>query len=511
MSKELNIAKTGALLIIVTIASKIAAFLVTIVFSYYFGTDKVTDAYYAAGTVPNLVNNSLTICALTLFVPVYIKCKKEEGKEKADEFTSNILNAFIIFNIVLFVTVSFSSPLLSKIVAPGFSEEGISHTRLMICLLSTSFPFTIAVYTLNNLYNANQKYILPAVLTLFNHVCVIVLIVIFAPVFGIYSYPFICTGVWIIQLIILFFSARNRVFVYSFVVYVKDKYFIYMIKQSIPVMLTTAADQINLAADNVIGSDLPEGSISCIGYAHRIFNSLNGLVTATLLTIYYPILSKQYAEKKLNGMVRSVGNYLELMLLLTLPITLLFLGMSDYIIYLLFDRGAMKNDDIMKIVRLSIVYIAGLLFVSLKEFSTRLFYIIGDTKQPTIINSICVAMNICLSVFFKQFWGIYGIAIATTVSTLLCAILECLFLIKKVVKEGESFSIKMVKMKNIIQIVVSCIAAFVVMLCVRMIMSINSNLLCIIILTAVFVASFFLVLWFFKNEYINKLKHFFKK
>ena len=496
-----KLARASLLLFIITIISKVAAFLVTIVFSYYFGTDAVTDAYYAAGTIPNLVNNSLTICALTLFIPVYTKCKSEVGNQKADEFTSNVLNAFVIFNIALFAAVCIASPILARLVAPGFAEEGLVHTRRMICLLSMSFPFTVAAYALNNLCNANQRYVLPAILTLFNHIFIIVFNIVLAPVFGIYSYPFICTGAWIVQLAILYFWSRGRLFKHRLVINLKDSYFKYMLKQSIPVMVTTAADQINLAADNIISSDLPGGSLSCLGYAHRIFNSINGIVTSTLLTIYYPIISRQYAEKDAKGLNSSLRRYFEIMLFLTLPVSMLLIGNSDGVIKILFNRGAMKADDISKISILFMVYVAGLLFMSLKEFATRLFYIIGDTKQPTIINSICVAMNICLSLTLKQFWEIYGIAIATTVSTAVCALIECAFLVKRAggieaIKRHEIFN-----KKGMIQIIVSCVAAMAVMIFIQGIMPVQSNILRIMISGVVYVVVAFSALALLKNEY----------
>lgn len=501
MSNNSRLARTGILLLVVTIVSKFAAFLVTIVFSYYFGTDAITDAYYAGGTIPNLVNNSLTICALTLFIPVYTKCRSDAGESKADEFTSNVLNAFVIFNVALLAAVCLASPVLAKIVAPGFAVEGLHHTRIMICLLSMSFPLTVAAVALNNLCNANQRYILPALLTLFNHIFIIVFNIIFAPIFGIYSYPFICTGAWIVQLAILYFWSRGRLFKHKLIINIKDTYFKYMLKQSIPVMVTTAADQINLAADNIISSDLPGGSLSCLGYAHRIFNSINGIVTSTLLTIYYPIISRQYAEKDTQGLNSSLRRYFEIMLLLTLPVTMLLIGNSSGVIKILFNRGAMKADDITKISILFTVYVAGLLFMSLKEFATRLFYIMGDTKQPTIINSLCVAMNIVLSLTLKHFWEIYGIAIATSISTAVCAVIECAFLIKRA---GGLEAIKrheIINKKNIIQIIIAFIIAMTVMTSIQKIIPIQGNLLNIVLSCMIYVISAFIVLRIFKNEY----------
>ena len=505
MNKGLKLAKTGIVLMLVTIISKVAAFLVTIVFSYFFGTDAVTDAYYAAGAIPNLVNNSLTVCVLTLFVPVYAKCLTEEGKDAADDFSSNILNSFVIFNVILFFVICAISPILAKLVAPGFDEVGLEHTRNMICLLSMSFPFTIAANAFINLYNANQKYILPSISTLLNHILIICGTIVIAPHFGIYSYPFICTGAWIIQLLLLALRANNKLYRFKFIIKPKNKYFRYMLIQSVPVMIATAADQINLAADNIISSDLPTGSLSCIGYAHRIFNSINGLVTATLLTIYYQIIYKQYAERNIEQVDTSIRKYIDMMLILTIPLMGLLIVNSDDIMDILFNRGAMDTSSIGKISVLFIIYVSGLLFIATKEFATRLFYIIGNTKTPTTINVFCVIINVCLSLTLKQSLEIYGIALATTIATGICAFIECLSLIHKAGGKQAFRKHRIINKRNVIEIVVGCVLATGVAYMLKLFLSNSPSLLSIISSGVMYCIVFAFIMIVTKNEYAIKI------
>lgn len=496
-----RLAKTGITLFAITLVSKIAAFMVTIVFSYFFGVDLRTDAYYAAGTIPNLVNNSLTISALTLFIPVYTKCSSEEGTVRANEFAVNVLRTFVAFNVILFVVITVMAPALAKLVAPGFNENGIFHTKNMIVLLSISFPVTVGVYTLNNLYNANQNYLLPALATLLNHALVIVLSVLLAQRFGIYIYPLIGAGAWLIQFIILYYRWRDKFPKTRLWINLKDKYLEYMLKLAVPVIITTAADQINLAADNIISSDLSSGSISYLGYAHRIFNSINGIVTATLLTIYYPIISKQYSEKDFAGLSKSLNRYFEMMLILILPISFILIGNSRAIVDLLLSRGAMTDEAISKISFLFTFYVAGLLFMSLKEFSTRMFYIIGDTKSPTIVNSICVVINIALSIALKQYWGVFGIAIATTISVAICAAAEALLLLKKVGGIAVLRKHHIIHKQSIFQLVSASLLAAFAMALVQYLSSGATTVLVIILSVFVYAIVFFLILLLLKNNY----------
>lgn len=501
----MKIAKISLFLLIITLISKALSFFMTMVFSYYFGADILTDAYYAANTVPNLINTSLLISALTLFIPIYTKCQNEEGIQRADEFASNILNVFVIFNLILFMIVCLVAPIFSTLVAPGFSDDKLLYTEKFIVLLSMSFPFTVATYVFNNLCNVKHCYIFPAIVTVFNHCFILVFTIFLAPICGLYSYPLIGTAGWIVQLVALCCYSRKRFFKYKFTINLHDKYLNYMLRLSIPVMIATATDQINLAADNIISSDLPGGVLSCLGYAHRIFYSINGILSSSLLTVYYPIIAKQYAERERKAMDMSIKRYLEIMLLFSLPVTSLLLINADSIINLLFNRGAMKTDDISCISVLFIIYVSGLIFINLKEFVTRSFYIIGNTQLPTFINILCVITNICLSITLKQFWGIYGIAIATTVSTAIFTLIECAFMIKKAggIKSLKNHNI--LDIKVVLQIVLSCIVATVITLIVQKISPVDNSFFTLLLSGGVYITFTFMFLYIFKNEYIDIL------
>lgn len=512
MSKDIRVAKTGLALLIITVISKAAAFLVTIVFSHFFGTDAITDAYYAAGAIPNLVNNSLSVCVLTLFIPVYTKCLSEKGKMVANTFFSNILNSFVLLNLVLFGLICFTSPILARLVAPGFDEKGLYHTQWMICLMSMSFPITIAANAFCNLHNANQKFILPSTLTLINHLIIIVATIIVAPRLGIYSYPFICTVAWGIQLVVLILNANGNLYKYKLYINPKDEYFRYMIVQSIPVMIATAADQINLTADNIISSDLQSGSLSCIGYAHKLFNSINGLITATLLTLYYPIISKQYAEGEYDKVSSSIRRYFDMMLFLSLPLIGVLIICSEEIIDLLLNHGVMDENSIGTITLLFIVYVSGLLFIAMKEFATRLYYVIGNTRKPTVINAICVCINIVLSLVLKRYIGIIGIALATTIATGLCALIECVDLTLRVKKNSAFSKYSYIDWRHVIEIAVACMVSSVLSVMVKIVMFQCNSILVIIICGCVYLLSLSTILLIIKNDYaMSVITHLYKQ
>lgn len=498
--------KIGILLMIITGASKVAALLLTLVFSRVFGANLLTDAYYAAGTVPNLINNSLTVSSLTLFIPIYTECFTKEGKYGADKFSSSVLNSYAVFNFFLTIFVILASPVLANIVAPGFGSEGLTHTRNLICLLSLSFPITISAQVLINVDNANSHHLTQAALTLLNHILTIVLLITISSKYGIYSYPYVCIAAWIVQLVLQYISSR-RYFKHYIRSFVKNKYLKTMLKLSIPVIIATSAEQINLAVDNVISSTLPTGSISYLGYSHKIYVAVLGLFTAVMMTIYYPIISRDYSSGNKDRMYSDIKQYANALTLIVMPVAVLLILSSDLIAKVLYGGGSISDDGLKTVGILFAIYCAGLVFAAIKDFTTRLFYVKHVTKTPMIINVFCVAFNIVLSITLKNYIGIYGVALATTLATLLCAAVECCVLINQaggwiILKARKVFDAK-----NHGQVIISNAISGILCFAIMCLLPECNSFIRLIIIGFAFILIYFICLVVLRNDLvISQLK-----
>jgi putative peptidoglycan lipid II flippase len=104
---------------------------------------------------------------------------------------------------------------------------------------------------------------------------------------------------------------------------------------------------------------------------------------------------------------------------------------SRAIISLAFERGLFDSSNTLETAQILSVYGVGIVFVSLKIILMSIFYSLHDTKTPMFNSFISMSINVVLSILLMKHYGVVGLALATTVSTIITFILLYSSLIKK--------------------------------------------------------------------------------
>jgi putative peptidoglycan lipid II flippase len=452
--------KVGVLILFLLGAGKIVALLRDMLFSMYFGTSIQADAYFSANILPNLINMTFVMSALIFFIPVYSKVVIEKGDEEARKFTSNLMNIFVSINIVLSLISFLLAPYLIKIIAPGLSgavyEISVELSRLMVL----SFPITSIVHVLINVSNANHRHLFPQTITVLNGIITIVLMIIYVPKYGVYCVPIIGLFAWFIQVFIQGYLIRD-IYKYKMYFNLKDENAKKIIRLAIPVIIATAAVQINLAIDTMWGSILGTGSISVINYAQKIFNLLNGTIVLTIITLSYPILSKMFGLMEYDKFLASIKKYLKIILYVMIPVVIISLVSSEEIVKLIYLRGNFNLDNAKLVSDVFKIYLLSVIFVGIKEFYTRIFYIIGDSITPTRISVIGILLNIILNSVFVRILGVYGIALSTLISSYFMFSLNHKFLTRKI-KNSTGIIMRNYNKPELIKLVLCILIIFLV-------------------------------------------------
>ena len=68
-------------------------------------------------------------------------------------------------------------------------------------------------------------------------------------------------------------------------------------------------------------------------------------------------------------------------------------------------------------------YSIGIIGFGLRDILSRVFYSIQDTKTPMINGAIAMALNIVLNLILIKYIGHAGLALATSISALVCIVL----------------------------------------------------------------------------------------
>lgn len=412
--------KTAMIIMAITIISKLFGFGREITLSYYYGASGLTDVYFIALTIPGTLFTFFSTAIVTSYIPLYSRIMKEEGRSSANGFTSNLLHFVMAIAILLVILVFVFTPEIVKLLAVGFEGEtlrlAVLFTRVSIFGVFASGAITI----LTGYLQLNNKFIIPALIGFPLNFAVIASIVIshrtnvIVLVFGTIAASFL-------QLLFILPSVYQSGYRHKMVFSVRDKHIKTMLIVILPVLLGTSANQINTLVDRTLASSIAIGGISALSYADRLNDFLQGLFVLSIVAVIYPSISRMASEGRLDEFKLLVGKSVNMMLLLILPASVGAMVFARPIVELLFGNGAFDERALVMTSSALIFYAIGMAAFGVREVLSKAFYSMQDTKTPMYNAALSVVLNSVLNIILSRFLGISGLALATSISAIICS------------------------------------------------------------------------------------------
>lgn len=188
-----------------------------------------------------------------------------------------------------------------------------------------------------------------------------------------------------------------------------------LIRLGIPGAIAGGITQINLLVGGIIAS-LEDGARAILYYADRLYQLPLGVIGVALGVALLPELSRRLRAGDASGVANGQNRALEIALYFTLPAAVALAVMPEFLISVLFERGAFEPGATQKTADALRIFALGLpAFVMIKVFSPA-FFAREDTKTPMKFAAAGVALNIVVSL--SLFWsiGFLAIALATTLA-----------------------------------------------------------------------------------------------
>jgi putative peptidoglycan lipid II flippase len=423
--------KTAFVLMVITIVSKIVGFGREIVLSYVYGASAITDAYLISQTIPAVIFSFISAGIATGFIPLYSRILNERGQIEANRYTNNLTNTLLLLSSVIVVFVlSFTQPIV-KIFASGFSGEtlelAIRFTRISVF----GVYFTALLNIFAGFLRLHENYIIPALVGLPMNLVIIASLFISTKT-NIYVIAVGSVVATASQLLLLIPFVRKTGYRYQPILNLRDEYIKMMVYIALPVVAGQSVNQINVLVDRILASGIAVGGISALNYANRLNGFVQGLFVASISSVMYPMISKMAAENNIKGLKASISEAISVINLLVIPATIGAMIFSKEIVTLLFGRGAFTPEAIDMTANALFYYSIGMIAFGLRDILSRAFYALQDTKAPMINAAIAVVINIILNLALSRYLGIGGLALATSIATIVGTLLFFVTLRKKI-------------------------------------------------------------------------------
>lgn len=386
----MNLLKALATVSGMTLLSRILGFVRDFVIARTFGAGMVTDAFFVAFKLPNLLRRLFAEGAFAqAFVPIFGEYISKGDTTKAKQLVDHV--ATLLFLIVLVVTLigMVAAPLLVYISAPGFAADA-SKFALTVELTRVTFPYILfmsLVALSGGVLNTWSRFAVPAFTPVLLNLSFISMALFAAPYF---AQPVMALG-WAVflggalQLAFQLPSLQRIGMLPRFSPDWKDPGVRRILRLMGPAVLGVSVAQVSLLINTIFASFLGTGSVSWLYYADRLMEFPAGMLGAALGTILLPSLSKYHAGEKFDDYSRLLDWGLRLTLLLAAPSALALAIIAVPLISTLFHHGAFTADDVFKTRDALVAYSVGLLGLILVKVLAPGFYARQNVRTPVKI------------------------------------------------------------------------------------------------------------------------------
>lgn len=417
-----KIFKSTKTIIIFSIFSRILVFLKETLIASKIGCCFKTDAYFVAFAGATILAEIIGEGISTSMVPILMKIEAKEGKDKKNDYINNILHMIILLSLILVILGWRLSPIMVKILARGFGQEE-SYLAIKLIKLGLPMIFFILIRSVFVAFlQSNHGFKAGAKSWVYNNTVYIIYLLFFNQ-YGVYGLMIGGVLASLSQLFSVIPASINMGYKYSRYLNFKDIYFKEMVVFLIPIIVVLSINSINLLIDRSIASTLSKGSISYLNYADNIIQLVLGIFVTAIVTVLFPIISEEYSKDNWEGSKNIMKKGMKIISKITVPATILLIVFSEPLVKLFFERGAFGPQATKITSEILIYYALGLISMSTVLILTKIHYAIHDARTPTIYATIGVISNLVLNIILTKYMGISGIALATSISSTIVAIL----------------------------------------------------------------------------------------
>ena len=435
MNSQHKVGKSASIISACTLFSRILGFIRDMVLASLFGTSWLADAFFVAFRIPNFLRRLFGEGALSgAFIPIFSDYLTNKSREESEELASASLT-LLLFALVLTTILGIAfAPIIVKVIAPGFS--GQDKLPLTILLTRYMFPYILLIglaALMMALLNSLKHFAIPAFSPAILNIAIITSALIISPRL---EQPVIGIAIGVIiggigQLLAQATMVHLKGFRLRFTINPHHPGVKRISKLMLPAIFGLAVDQINVLVATMLASlesIAGTGAISALYYGNRVVQFPLGVFGIAIATASLPTIAAHAARQDIDGVRTTLTYALRLTFFICLPASIGIFILAKPIIILLFERGAFGAYSTAITTSTLIYFSLGIFAYAGVKIITPVYYTFSDTRRPVIIGVVAVVSNIILNVALMFPLKVAGLALGTSLSSIISFSLLLYFL-----------------------------------------------------------------------------------
>lgn len=387
---------------------------------------RVTDAFFVAFTIPNVLRRLFAEGTLTIaFIPVFTEYKlrdEHEARILVDAAFTNL--AMVLFAVS--VTGVLAAPWLVRLFAWGYQSDPAKFA-MATHLTQVMFPyiFFVSLTALAmGVLNTNGHFAGPAISPVLLNLSMIGCVLGLGPLLKRVGVPLVYSlaiGVLVggasqilLQLPIMArFGYRPRIR-FQF-----DHPGVKKIARLMgPAIFGLALYQINVLLARLLASFLQQGAVTYLYYAQRLIEFPLGVFAVAMATAATPAYSDQIRRGDLDGMKRTLADSLRLTFFIVLPSIAGLVSLGLPLVVAFFQRGRFTYGSTLQTYHALVAFCAGLWAGAAVRQIVPAFYALEDSKTPVLAAAAGLVTYLAMGLSLMGPLRHVGLALAVSASSI---------------------------------------------------------------------------------------------
>jgi putative peptidoglycan lipid II flippase len=401
-----------------TLLSRVLGFIRDMVVALAFGAGPITDAFFVAFRIPNVLRRLLGEGALsTSIVPIFTEYLVTRPRIEFERMFRAVLGIALAVLCGVTVLGVITAPWLVRLFAPGFATEPLALT---IALTRLMFPYLVLVGVgalVMGALNAEGRFFTAALAPAILNVAMIVSVLSLAPHL---PQPIFALAIGVLaggvgQVLVQVPDLRRAGVPLRPSTELSHPALRRIGGRLVPSVFVLAGVQVTVFVNTLLASLLPSGSISYLYYADRVMEFPLGVFGIALASASLPAMSRQGAVGDRTGLGRTVNFALRLSCYVAMPATVGLIALQTPITRLLFQRGQFGPAETAATAWALGWYAVGLAGFAATRIVAQAFYAVGDSRTPVRVALAAVGVNVIVAVALMLPMGHGGLALASSV------------------------------------------------------------------------------------------------
>ncbi len=414
-----------------TAISRLLGFMRLFAIAYFLGAGRETDVLHL---VFSMVNSFRKIIADGIFssaiVPILTEiADSDRQKKERQKIIHNffILQFFTVLPLVLLI-VFFSDIFVANIFSFPHPEQSILGSKFLRVTIFYVFFLSLSA-TFIAIFHSHHRFFVPAIHPIIFSIIVIICIVALHRKFGILSFAFGTIIASVLQILLLVFQYVKLGYTFSFRWTKKHPQFIQLMKNSIPLFLTSLCALIAQQISISIASSLEIGSGTAMANALVFFQLPIGIFSVTFLVVFFPILSTAYNQDNLKRMGILIERVFSALAYTLFPTMLILTFFGLQIIQSTLEWGVFSSAASIQTGEVLTAYALGIPGISAYLFMQKLCFASKRYKQALYFSIFAAVVDILLTLWLKDTaLRVQGIALAYSISYTVTFIIMFIYL-----------------------------------------------------------------------------------